>query len=112
MTNWPGFAAFATSGASTLYNLVIGVRGRFSRIFARALELRMLGLDFQPLPALLDFEFDHPEPFGVFRSQHVFRLAHLSEPVRNSAAPADGIGIIGDNRMPLFNFIEREEAAV
>ena len=90
MTNWPGFADAAMSGASMRKYLVTGVSRRVSMIRANSvfscLEQRVLVHGLEPRPAAVDFGLNRPEDLGVRRREEVAGLAHQLEPVRNRMA--------------------------
>src|SRR5512140_772813 len=97
MTNWPGWADFAISGASSRNNLVTGVSRRVSRIFAirvsSGLQQGMLVHRLGSLPAAIDFVLDSLQDRRIGRLHQVLGLAHELQPVGNGLAPSGGFRV-------------------
>src|SRR3990172_2545717 len=112
MTNCPGRADAAISGASMRKSLVTGVSWRVSSILGMSvsgLKQRMLvhGLDARPAAVGLGlYSLDDPCVLGL---QQVARLAHEREPVRHGPAAIGCIRVVGERRVAVFDLVEREE---
>src|SRR5450759_1822697 len=114
MTNCPGFAEAAMSGASMRKYFVTGVSRRVSRIrgIYSLLEIRMLVHGLEPPPATVRLVLNALHRRGVLRREEVTRLPHELQPVRHGMPAAHCIRIVGEVRVAMFDLIEREETAV
>src|SRR3990167_2170274 len=114
MTNCPGRAAAAMSGASMRKYFVTGVSLRVSRIRAMSvrLEQRVLVHRLAPRPAPVGFVLNGLRDRGVLGRQKMTALAHELEPVRHRMAAARRVRIVGERRVTVLDLVEREKAAV
>src|SRR3989304_5140420 len=86
MTNCPGCADAAMSGASMRKNLVTGVSRRVSMIRGMSvscLQQRVLVHRLEPRPAPVGFRLDTRDDSGVGRRHEMAGLAHELQPVRH-----------------------------
>src|SRR5678815_5241175 len=84
ITNCPGLADDAISGASMRKSFVTGVRRRVSRMRAMS-QLRVRVHRLEPEPSAIHFGLNAPHGVGIFRPEQVaclLSLIHISEPTR------------------------------
>src|SRR5512139_1712206 len=115
ITNCPGLADAAMSGASRRKNLVTGVSCRVSMIFAMSvsgLQQRVLVHRLDPAPAAVGLGLDAIHERRVGGLGEVARLAHELEPLDDRHAPPGGFGVVVERRVAVLDLVEREEAAV
>src|SRR5687768_8542863 len=114
ITNWPGLAASAMSGAFSTNSLVTGVRRRAARmrVMAIASQFRMRVHRLEPPPAAVDFVLDAAHHVGMRAFGEMARLAHQRQPFSHRLAAAVRVGVVGQRGVAVLNVVEREEAGV
>src|SRR5664280_2017431 len=116
ITNWPGAALRATSGAWTTNSLVMSVRSRLSMIRAVVsmvtLKEGVFVLRLESLPAALHLGLDRGERRLVAGPVEVLGLAHQLQPVGDRHPPPDRLRVVGDVGYAALDFVQREEAGV
>src|SRR3990167_3909206 len=101
MTNCPGLADAAMSGASMRKYFVTGVSLRVSMIRGISvppLEQRVLVHGLDPLPPAVGLVLDLLEVRCVRRRKEVAGLPHQLEPLRHRAATVASIRVVGERR--------------
>ena len=125
ITNWPGAALRATSGAWTTNSLVMSVRSRFSMIRA-VVSMVTHRRGARPSPYSRGFSslalsrcqrrshlgLDRCERRLVAGLAEVLGLAHQLQPVGDRHAPPDRLRVVGDAGDAALDFVQREEAGV
>src|SRR3989337_1188102 len=115
MTNCPGCADAAISGASMRKYFVTGVSRRVSRIRGipcLPLKVRVLVHRLEPPPPAVGFGLNALHVRCILGREQMAGLAHELEPVRYRMAAVGRIGVVGDRGMAALDLVERKKAAV
>src|SRR5487761_2469171 len=108
MTNCPGLADAAISGASMRKYLVTGVSWRVSMILGislSGLEQRVLVHGLEARPTAVRLGLDSFDDRGILRRQQVAGLAHQLEPVRHRMAAVRRVRIVGQRRVAMLDLV-------
>src|ERR1019366_1162746 len=114
ITNCPGCADAAMSGASMRNNLVTGVSRRVSIILDMSvsrLQEWVLVHRLEPRPAAVGLGLDTRDDLDVLWRDKMAGLAHQLEPVRHGMPTIRRVRIVSDRRVAVLDFVEREQAA-